>query len=272
MKNLTPPNEDPLIVAETYGSEITIPQTYTEYRDAVVADSGTVTAITYPNQEELETGVAALSALVGIIKAVESVEETARKPKNAWLKTIRKMRDDFLESVRKEHLRITGMVNNYQRKVRDEQEARERKALQDQRDAEEAARKAREAAAAATTEEARLAAQLDAEEAAQNAEEAQAALVVPTNTPKGLTVRERWDFEITNAFLSVANLNNFWKIGTDREEMHFDRKGMLAHLNKDGDAPTLMNALALPPDGENSITHPFGIRIFSDINTSVRPR
>lgn len=265
--NPTPPKEEPIQVAETYDRTITIPGAYTQYRDAVVANAAEIAAVTYPDAEQLKVAVDAMAGLKDIIKTVEDVEEQHRKPVNKWLKDIRKMRDDFLATVTQQHLRLTGLVNHYRKKELEAEAERQREAEKLKREAEKKAQKAAEEAAKAATEDERLNAELEAESAKQEIEEAEVALMAPTNTPKGLTTRVRFDFEITDWQKFIAVAPGLWRWMKDDELLKIDRARLVKELNADDYNESKE---WLPPETQDSVTHTIGIRVFKSVSTFTR--
>lgn len=281
MKPIQAPTVEPLIVSSSEESTVSIPQTYTEYRDAAIANAAEIAAVTYPNEEAFQVVVDTLRPLSEIRKQVTDMEEKLRKPKNKWLKDIRAMRDAFLAATEAPFNRLTGYINHYQGKRKEEDAARERKALADKAAADRLAEQAerdriaaeQEAAKASTpeakeaAEEKLLEAELAKEEAALVTQSAEAALAVPTNNPKGLTTRVRYDFEIVNYKAFFESEPVFWMWKKDDEAIKLDRAALLKELKDDGGAW----ADRRPAEGQQSVTHPkIGIRVFRDVSASVK--
>lgn len=267
----TKPKDAPLILSAPMDAEVSIPDSYTDYAAAVVLEAAQLKEVKYGDADRLTLAVSHLKELKSIIKEVEDTEEALRKPINAWLKKVRSVRDTFLAAVTREHLRITGIVNNYQRKALDEKEAREREARAAQAKAEYDARKAEEALSLATSEDAILDAQLALESATLQQEQASAQLAVPTDTPKGLTTKVRFDFEILYAHLCAEKLPGLWMAHDGNETLKMDRAGFLKQLNAASDATAPARLQLLPREGQQTITHTdLGIRIFRDVSVHTR--
>ncbi len=277
------PTIDPLIVSEPLKSTVSIPETYTQYRDATIAEAKLITEVVYPNDDQLTVAVASLRELTGIEKQVNDVEESIRKPVNKWLKDVRAIRDEFLASVLKEKVRLTGLVNHFQVKAREAQQLRDReakaaadKAAKDAADAQREIERQQQLALAAKTAKAReaaqealLEAQLKQETAALSAQNAEATLATPTNTPKGMTTRVRYDFEITNPMQAIEEVSNYWTWKKEEESWKFERATFLKALNREPADSAI--AAMLPEDGQQSVTLPkWGLRIFLDTRVSVR--
>lgn len=263
----TKPKDAPLILDKPMDAALTIPQSWTEYRDESVANAKTLTEVKYPDNQALTSAVHHLKTLKGIIKDTEDSEARPRKTVNEWLKNLRRIRDEFLADVTKEHLRLTGAVNHFQSKADEERRAREREALALQRKAEEETRKAEAALSLATSEDEQLDAQLALESATAKQEQASAQLAVPTDTPKGLTTKVRFDFQIIDAGVAYAQLSGtrgWWKYSDDFETIKFDRAGFLKCINaSDAEAKWI-------PDNDQREKTIHGIRIFRDVSTHTR--
>lgn len=270
---------EPISTGEPFNGTVTTPDTALTQRDKLTADSSKLTAIT--TEEEQETGVAYLRD----VNTMLSITEKSRKEHKQPFWDFGKMIDDFAARfsapLEKEKLRLSGLVNHFQRKQLEAKNAAEEKARREaaeaQRQADAAAaeiRKQEAAALAATTAKARqqaaaalLTAQLAAEEAAMTSQAATTVLAAPTNTPKGLVTKVSYNFEITNPFEFIKSAylsTTFLKWKAEDETLKVDRAAILKCLNhKAGHA-------WLPPEGQDSITHPFGIRAYRDISTHVR--
>lgn len=263
------PTEEPLIVSAPLESTVTIPDSYTEYRNNVLAGAATVLPFAYPNDDALTHAVTILGGLSTIGKQVEKTEAAIREPVNAWLKQVRGIRDTFLAPVITETQRVSKIIAAYQAAEREVARLRDREA---QKAIEDAARKAQEAAREieqAKTAEAKLAAELKAESAELAQTQAQATLATPANTPKGLVTRVRYDFEIILPFHFLAAMPEFWAWKKSDETITLKRSDLLKELNKD--QPLVNIAMLLPDDGVTSVMHAGkGIRVFLDTRVSAR--
>lgn len=291
-------------------AELSAPTTTAEFeavRDKALEFAATVTQVKDAEGTELATAVAVLKELKGIIDEVNDLEEAKRKPVNKWLKDIRAFRDELLAKVICERERITGLVNNYQRKQLEDQRERERVAQAErdkaQREAEAAQRKIEQLNNAEITtrdgllirngeviqlpevdevarkrgftcaermvshlEAKMLDAILAAEEAALNVQSASLELSAPTNTPRGLTTRARYDFEIVSPLALAEHRPNLWVWKKEDEVLKFDRAGFIKALNNEAVPHPL-----LPDEQTQSIAHmTLGIRIYKSVSTHVR--
>lgn len=257
---------EPIDVGAPFNGTVTTPDTALTQRDALTAESAKLTAIT--TEEQQETGVAYLRDVNTMLKITEDSRKKHKEP--FW--NFGKMIDDFAAKfsapLEKEKARLSGLVNHFQRKQLEAKTAAEAKARAD----EAAAKREAEAAAKAIADAERkgdvgalLDAQLKAEEAAMTAQAATAVLATPTNTPKGLVTKVTYNFQITDPFKFAAHAAIFFKWKSDDETLKVDRAALIRALNNE----TGFHAW-LPLGTENAVTHPFGIRVYRDINTHVR--
>jgi hypothetical protein len=258
---------EPIYTGKPFAGTVTTPETALTQRDQLTAESAKLTAIT--TEEEQETGVAYLRDVNTMLKITEKSRKEHKEPFLEMGRTIDKFAATFCAPLEKEKDRLSGLVNHFQRSQLEEKQVAETKARKDQEDAAKAATEAAKAIAEAEKKNdtaALLEAQLKAEEAAMTAQSASAVLTAPTNTPKGLSTRVGYDFEITDPFeFAKYDLARFfWKTQDDNETLSVNRACLKFALNdKSGHA-------WLPPEGQDSITHPFGIRCFRSVATHVR--
>lgn len=272
-----------MVVSAPLDQTVSIPQEAITLRDETVAASKKITEVKFPNDQQLEIAVAALKEITGIEKQVNEKEEEYRKPHNKWLKDIRAMRDGFLAPVAAEKKRLSDLINVFQSDADKEKRARDRKALDDQRAAQAAADAAQRAAdsaakaiadakdatAKAKAEADLIKAQLAQERADLLNSSAEQQLSIPTNTPRGLVTRSRFDFEILNPGASIATAFELWIWHKDTETLKFDRAGFLKALN--ADSPSTVILAMLPEETQQSVTLPkIGIRVFRDVRVSTR--
>lgn len=282
---------DIITLSEPIKATAIIQQSSTEHRDDVISVAKVITTVS--TQDELEIAVGSLKELAAITKETELARKSIKAPILAIGKQIDGIAEAFTAPVEKEKLRITGLVNSYQRKQLEEQQAAERKAREEQAKAEresaearrkieeqereierqrllaESAKTAKARAAAeqakATAEAKLLDAELDAEDATLAQQSAQMELTAPTSNPKGLTTRVRYDFEILNPIHFVAHAPLSWTWNKDTETLKFDRAGFLKVLNNEQHPHPL-----LPEETQQQVIHSFGIRIFKSVSVHVR--
>lgn len=230
------------------------------------ANSGVTTVLT---PDELESAVRVLSEMATFQKKIDAEEETLKsslhKPKTALMRFFEAEMEDFLKAKK----RVSEMVNHYQTLQLREKEERERKARFDLELAQRTLAIAQRQAEMLTNKEDKLDAQLLAESASLKIANASAQLSVPTNTPRGMSTRVRYDFEIISAINCISKLPEFWTWKKEEEYFKFERAVFLKALNKD--EPEANIAALLPDEQVQTVNHPaFGIRIFRDVSVSVR--
>jgi hypothetical protein len=89
--------------------------------------------------------------------------------------------------------------------------------------------------------------------------------------PKGLAVRQRMNFQVTDPILFIQAYPQFWKWNADNESLKLDRMRILEELNKDAGIfhktvfPEELSAGANP-----ELVRPPGIRVYEEIKAHVR--
>lgn len=258
---------EPISTGEPFSGTVTTPETALTQRAAILADAEKIVSVT--TEDELFAAVEMLRVINDALKVTEDSREKHGKPfYNMW-KKVNEFAATFREPLEKPKDRIADLVNGFRRKQLADKEAAETKARKEQ----EEATKAAEAAAKAITEAekqndpvALLDAQLKAEEAAMTAQAASVVLTAPTNTPKGTWTTVFYDFQITDiyAFVALKDARSFLKWKAEDEDLSVDRTSLKKALNHE------FGHAWLPPEGQDSITHPFGIRVFRDVKSHVR--
>lgn len=269
------PKENALVTGDFSEKTIAIPMTWTETRDAILVEASKIEI--GGSQEWLQSTVDTLRELKQMADIVNDMEEAERKPHNAYLKKLRAARDSFLAGVLKEKDRLVGMVNNFQRKAFEDQQAKDREAkriadaaVKAQADANAEAERQRKLLELANPEEkaeiedAMLDAELAAEEAELTQQSAAMELAIPTNKPRGLTTRVKYDFEITNWLNLAKHAHLLFIYHKPTETIKFNRAGLLKELNKDTGHEWL------PEDTQQSVNHTFGLRVFVSVKTNLR--
>lgn len=254
----------PIILSQEIASVPSAPQSSVDHRNEILALCAPITEVR--THEQLEAAVKVLASLAGIAKETELARKTVKEPVLALGKAIDKVAADFVASVEKERNRITGLANHYQQLQLREKEERERKARADAEKAQREAEEAKRQIEAATNEDDKLDAQLRAESASLAAQNAQQQLSIPTNTPRGMTTRVRYDFEMIDwkAAYDHHPAAYLWEWIKDEECLNFNRKNFLKEINTFDTQQGW-----IPKDGMDSHVV-YGIRIFRDVSVSVR--
>lgn len=270
----------PIILSQPVESTALAQQSSLAHRDEKLSIAKLVTQVTTP--DELETAVSAMKPLAAIRKETEAARKAIKAPITALGKQVDAVAADFMSPVEKEEGRLVGLVNHFQREQLRLAEERDRKAQQDAREAERKAQEAaaeierqRKLAAQATTAaarktavEAQMKAELAAEDAALSQQTAALTLSTPTETPKGLVTKTRYDFEITKPGDFYFMFPEFWTWRKDDETLKLNRADLLKALNSEH---TNAATVLLPEDGHDSVTHARqGIRVFRHTASYVR--
>lgn len=258
---------DLLTISEPIRGTVSAPQSSIAHRDEILTESKKVTQVN--NASELEQAVESMRHLAGIAKETEAARKTVKAPVLQLGKTIDTVADTFIAPVKKEQDRICEIVNAYQRAERDRQILRDRDAREATERLEREAREAQRKIEEAKTPELKLCAQLDAEEIGLARQAAAMELTVPTNTPKGLSTRVGYDFQMLNLKVFIAAFPIFAKVADDQESLKLDRAGLKKELNSDDPKFGVHNLLPDEKNGHTEMTG-HGIRVFLDVKTQVR--
>lgn len=274
------PIEEPLATGEPFAGTVALSENAVTQRDALCKDADTLTAVA--SDEQLETATEYLKDINAFLKKNEEGRTKENRPHLDYQKLVNDFAAKFAAPLAKQKERITLLVNGWQRKVFMERDARDREARAEQEKAQRAATEAQEEisrqlriAAEATNsktkavaEAALLAAQLKQETAALSAQSASATLAAPTNTPRGLVTKVRFDFEVLDWKKFVDAWPGYWRWDKAAELLKLDRAGLLKELNTDGGGSFHDK---LPGETEQSINLPnIGLRVYRDIRSSTR--
>lgn len=283
---------NPLAITPAFSGEIEIPKAAFIERDEVISSSKQITGVN--SQEELELAVNALRDLTSLEKVTEAGRAKEKRPFLDFSKLIDSFAAKFIAPVTTEKTRITGYVNDWQRKEAMRKQAEERKRQDDIRKAEDEARAAQKKiddqqreierqqqlaeqakTAAARKKAADALALAQAEQLKQRllAEEAnmarQSAAIVPSaNTPSGLATRVSYDFEIVDAHKLIAKKPALFRWKAGEESFHFDRANFRVALNSS--VPNEYTGWRPPEDTESVVMSDYGVRIFVSVKTNVR--
>lgn len=269
--------ETPFAIGAPFAGTLALHEDAVTQRDALCKDADTVTEV--KTEDDLVTAVAYLRDINALLKITEEGRKKEKRPHIDYNKLVDDFAAKFSAPLDKVKLKLTGFVNHFQRRQLEDQRERERVALAEHAKAQLAAAVAQREierqqmlAKQATTKQEqdaanakKLAAELDAEEAALNVQSASLELSAPTNTPKGLTTRVRYDFEIIAPKSSIFKLESYWTWHPGEEVLKFNRAAFLKALNNGAEDSLL------PEETQQSVVHSaLGIRVYSDIRTHVR--
>lgn len=274
------------------GTEVSIPPSAIEYRDNIIGSTSVIVAVS--GQDELEAAATALRDLSIAVKSAEDTRKQVKAPFIAFGKKIDATHEEFVSPLEKEKARVTAMINTYQRAEFERHQAQARRLADEQRKAQEAqwlaeaeikrkreelermqreleskklsdANRAKLEAQQKEAEAAKQKAELAAEEAYLTNQSAASQLTAPANTPKGLTTKVSFDFEIVNDRKFFAKHRDIWVTWNAGEETwKIDRAGLKKALNAESHPWQ-------PPDGTQSVVmSESGIRVFVNVSSHTR--
>lgn len=228
-------------------------------------------------EQEQSLAVVALRDLKAIRTGIEAARKSVKAPVLDLGKGIDSIASDFLDEASREEQRLQGLINHFQRKqleaARAEEDRVRREQVEAQRLADEAQRKRKEAdrandpalkQEAAHLEEKALDAQLSGELSSR-------AVVIAK--PKGLVVKSKLNFQITDAILFCQAFSQFFTWHAETETLKVKRREILEELNRE-DCRGVFHMThfpeELPAQRDSRIVRPAGMRVYEETKSHVR--
>lgn len=215
---------------------------------------------------ELSLAVNALQALKAISKGMEATRKAVKAPVLELGKKIDSVAADFLTDSDREEMRLTGLINHFQREQlrlkREEEQRVERDRLEAERVEAEAKRLRESGTPDLKLEEKALDLQMTSELSAP----------LTIAKPKGLVVKNRLNFEITDAILFCQAYPQFFIWHKETETLKLRRREILEELNRE-DQKGIFHVSQFPEElaaPGSRIANPPGIRIFEETKSHVR--
>ncbi len=220
--------------------------------------------------------VAALRDLKAIRSGMESTRKSVKAPVIELGRKIDTIAADFLQETDREEMRLQGLINHFQRKQLEEKRAEE---LRQQRERDEAvrleteAKRKREEAERANDEKLRAeASKLEAAALNKSMATELAPEPLAINKPKGLVVKSRLNFEITDAIVFCQAYPQFFNWHAETETLKLKRREILEELNRE-DGKGIFHRTQFPeelPPKDSQLVNPPGMRVFEDMKSYVR--
>ncbi len=259
-------NSAPLVLREFSGVPEITPDAYQLRKEAL---DGARPVARVENAEQQLIAVNALRRLKEIRTGMEASRKAVKAPVLDLGRKIDAIASDFLEDCHKQEGRIQGLINHYQRKQAELRAAEELKLQQEVRTAAQLRQEAIQCRAAGEHAKAEA-----LENQALDMElSADTALVPEIDKPKGLAVRQRINFQVTDPIVFCQAYPKLWKASDDNETLKVDRMRVLDELNKH-DGVGLFHKTRFPeelPAGDDPrLVRPAGLRVYEEIKTHVR--
>lgn len=260
-----------LLALRNFGGVPEIIPSAIELKKEALALSVPITKV--ETEQEQALAVNALTALKAITRGMEATRKSVKAPVLDLGKKIDKVAADFVHEVDREEMRISGMVNHYQREQlrlkREEEQRIEREQREAQRLADEARRLREEAARKPEL----LPAVAQAEEKALDAQMASELSGGPLAVakPKDLVVKTRLSFQIEDAITFCQACPQFFSWNAETETLKLKRREILEELNKErGIFHVAIFPEELPYRKDSRICKPPGMRVFEETSSHVR--
>jgi len=260
----------PLVLRDFAGKIEVTPDAYELKRKAIKAASS-IAKVETPAQQI--AAVAALREVKAVIVGMEQTRKTVKAPVLALGREIDNTAHGFIREVEKQHGRLSGLINHYQKKL-----ARERAAEQDKINSQESlAAKLRQQAAnlraSATNKYTEAEAQKLEAQALDLEMSTELAVVPGIEKPKGLVVRNKINFQVLDAIVFCQAWPDFWKWHADTETLKLDRMRILDELNRE-DCAGCFHKTRFPEELSKSddrrLVQPAGLRVYEETKTHIR--
>lgn len=256
----------PLVLKEFAGVPEITPDAYQLRKEAIDA-ARPIARVETPEQQ-----VSAIAAL-RLLKEIRTGMETSRKAVKAPVLDLGRKIDaiaaTFLDDCLKQEGRIQGLINHYQRKQAELRAAEELKLEQQTLTAAELRQEAAkhreigEHSKADALENQALDMELSAE----------VAIVPGIDKPKGLAVRQRINFQVTDPIVFCQAYPKLWKASDNNETLKVDRMRVLDELNKHNGSGLFHKTTfpeELPAGDDPRLVRPAGLRVYEEIKAHVR--
>jgi len=218
-------------------------------------------------EQDQVTAVAALRELKAIRTGMESTRKAVKAPVLDLSKKIDNIAGDFVAEVEAEELRLQGMINHHQRKLLDAQRDEQERLQHEAQAAEELKRKAER------EKDPEKKAELEAQALDKELEgEVSAPLAIAK--PKGLVVRVKLDFKVTDAILFAQAYPDFWGAHDDNETLRVKRMDVLDELNR-ADGRGIFHRTRWPEclsdnPAKPELVKPPGLNVFESVKSHTR--
>lgn len=228
-------------------------------------------------EDEQALAVAVLKEFKSIRTGIEATRKSVKAPVIELGKKIDSIASMFMEDANREEQRLQGLINHYQRKQLELQRAEEERLRREQAEAarlvEEARRKQEEAERANDPALKREAAKLEERALDAQLSNELSGGVVAVAKPKGLVVKSRLNFEITDAILFCQAWPQFFTWHADTETLKVKRREIVEELNREdckGAFHLTHFPEELPTQTDSRIVRPAGMRVFEETKSHVR--
>jgi hypothetical protein len=270
-------SDQPIVLKNFSGVPELTADAYSLRKEALSA-AGAVARV--ETDEQQGVAVEALRLLKEIRNGIESSRKAVKAPVLALGRKIDEIASDFLESCSKQEGRLQGLINHYQRKLMELKREQSIELANEAKRAQELEVKAGELRHKSVFEsdpkkKAELLHQADQMESeAINAKmTGELAVIEDATKPKGLVVRQRINFKVTDAIVFVQGYPQFWKWNDDTESLKLDRQGILDELNRPG-CDGIFHRTKFPEElsatTDRRLVRPAGLKVYEETKTHVR--
>jgi hypothetical protein len=254
-----------LLVVKNFGGVPEVLPSAFELRDEALKLASGIRKVT--SEDEQVSAVKALRALKSIRTGMEQTRKAVKSPVLDLGKRIDAIAYEFLTDCDKQEGRLQGLVNHFQRQQLEAQR-KEQERLRREADEAERLRKLAE-----QESDPKKKSELESKAFDKDMEQ-EVAQVPAVAKPKGLVVRERVNFKITDAIVFCQGYPQFFKWHAENEYLKLDRMAVLDELNReDGKGIFRRSHFAeeLSADvAKPELVRPPGMEVFAETKAHVR--
>lgn len=264
-----------VLVLRNFSGEPEITAGAQELKKRAIALAQPITKVETESEQSL--AVNALKELKAIRSGMEATRKSVKAPVLELGKRIDSIAAEFLSETDREEMRLQGLINHFQRKQlelkRQEEERIRREQAEAARLEEDARRKREEAERANDPKLKEEAYKLEQKALDKSMATELAPLAVVATKPKGLVVKSKLNFEITNAIIFCQAYPQFFTWHADTETLKLKRREISEELNRE-DRKGLFHRSRFPdelPDKTSpELVKPPGMRVFEETKSHVR--
>jgi len=265
------------LVLKDFSGQIEVTPTALKLKQEALAAARPIARVETPEQQV--TAVAALKLLKELRGGMETTRQAVKRPVLDLGRKIDNIARGFMEDVEKQYGRLSGLINHYQRKVARVQHEEADKIASKETLATQLRDKASILRQQALVADKPSKAKAFNDEAARIEHEAfdlemqtELAVVPGIEKPKGLVVRNKINFQVTDAIVVAQAFPQFWKWHPETETLKLDRMRILDELNKEGGG--FFHETRFPEElsqtEDRRLVQPAGLRVFEETKTHIR--
>lgn len=271
----------PLVLKEFHGVPEITPDAY-ELKRTALNEAKQIARVETAEQQVV--ALAALRDVKAVLNGMEQTRKAVKAPVLALGKKIDNLAHGFIADLESQYGRLQGLINHYQKVQLRKQREEEQKIANEQASAAElrqTAKELREEAAKLLQGDGGLDGASSLQDQADKLESkafdlemtAEVTILPTVEKPKGLVVRNKINFQVTDAIVFCQAWPQFWKWHPDTETLKLDRMRILEELNR-ADQAGCFHKTRFPEElsktDDPRLVQPAGLRVFEETKAHLR--